>query len=232
MELFYAPEISTGKSILDPDESRHCIKVLRNKVGDEIRITDGKGSIYTGEIIDANQGKCEFEIKKVVRNDPRHHQVHIAIAPTKSTDRLGWFVEKAIEIGIEKITFFYSQNSERTSLKVKRLHNKAVSAMKQSLQSWLPEIQGPVSFSQFIESCGDASRYIAYTDSKVEKLLKNEPPQKQGSCVMIGPEGDFTSEEIQQAIDKGYKKISLGPNRLRTETAGIVACHILNLINS
>ena len=231
MNLFYQPEISNGTLHLDSEESRHAVKVFRYKNGDEINVTDGLGSFYTATLVDANSKKCSFKIIDKVNSTTNSFYIHIAIAPTKNIDRLEWFIEKAIEIGVDEISLIICSNSERKIVKTERLQKKAISAMKQSLKSTLPKINEQQSFKNFVKGVQHIEKYIAYVDFKNSDLLKNIALANSNYCLCIGPEGDFSTEELQLAINADFKKVSLGNSRLRTETAGIVGCNILNLIN-
>jgi 16S rRNA (uracil1498-N3)-methyltransferase len=217
---------------LDEEESRHCIKVLRKNAGDTIHITDGKGFFYDAIISKPDFRKCEFAVTKTLAAADKAYQIHIAIAPTKNADRIEWFVEKATEFGIDSISLIACENSERTFLKTERLRKLAVSAMKQSLKATLPQINDLSPFSSFIKSQSGSGRFIAYVDNNNPVLLQNVAVKGEASVVLIGPEGDFSLAEVSQAIDAGFKKVSLGRSRLRTETAAIAACHILNLVNA
>lgn len=232
MNLFYQPLIPEGIHHLDEEESRHCIKVLRKSAGDAIHVTDGKGFFYEAIIAKPDFRKCEFIIQKITPESARNYQVHIAIAPTKNADRIEWFVEKATEIGVDRITLIECENSERTFLKTDRLRKLAVSAMKQSLKATLPAIDDRILFSNFISTVQCEGKFIAYVDNSNPLHLQTAAKREEASVVLIGPEGDFTSTEIDQAIEKGFRKVSLGKSRLRTETAAIAACHILNLVNA
>lgn len=230
MTRFYQPYITEGHHFLDAEESRHCVKVLRHQQGDLIAVLDGNGTIYNVRITEANPKQCNFEImNSTFREMPPFH-IHIAIAPTKNIDRMEWFVEKVVEIGIQEITFMHCKNSERKVLKLDRLERKAVSAIKQSQGFYLPRINGLTPFNQLIPKLSATEKFIAYVDFDNTTKLSQVAPGKQ-YCVLIGPEGDFTSDELHLAIRQGFKKVSLGPSRLRTETAGMVACHVLNLVN-
>lgn len=229
--LFYQPAIQYGSHFLDPEESRHAAKVLRKKAGDVIHITDGKGTLYTCKITDAKPDKCAFVIEYYEQEKQKGFSIHIAIAPTKNTDRTEWFVEKAIEIGIDAITFLECDNSERGKIKLERIEKLAISAMKQSLKFTLPKIHAIRQLREFISESNSSKKFIAYVDqANPVELFKTAKP-KEDYTVLIGPEGDFSPAELEQAIKNGYKKVALGPSRLRTETAGIAACHTLNLIN-
>lgn len=231
MNLFYQPHIHDGIHYLDPEESRHCYKVLRKKPGDVIQLTDGKGYRYQAKLTDTTSDKCSFTIESKQQEEKRPYTIHIALAPTKNPDRTEWFVEKAVEIGVDELSFLLCDNSERAALKTDRIEKLAISAMKQSLKSSLPKINHMVLLNDFITTGSAASKYIAYVDQTNPDHLLREAKPKSNYIVLIGPEGDFSKTELELALTHGYKKVSLGPSRLRTETAGIVACHILNLVN-
>jgi len=230
--IFYQPEIADGVHRLDAEESRHCIKVLRRSVGDHIRLTDGKGKFYTARIQEASPTQCVFEIEEVIPIARNPYAIHIAIAPTKNAERIEWFVEKAVELGIDSITLVNCKNSERTYQKIERLHKVAVSAMKQSLKAFLPAINPLSELQAVIENTTAQGRYIAYVDASNPDHLKSVAKPGQDYLVLIGPEGDFDDVELNLALYHGFTKVSLGPSRLRTETAGLAACHILNLLNN
>ncbi|MFZ1807317.1 MAG: 16S rRNA (uracil(1498)-N(3))-methyltransferase [Cyclobacteriaceae bacterium] len=230
MPIFYQPLIPEGTHSLDAEEARHATKVLRLQSGDTLQLTDGKGSLYKAIITELSKSACHFSISETVAIPKRKYSIHIAIAPTKNIDRIEWFVEKATEIGIDTISFIQCQNSERRVINMDRITKKAVSAMKQSGQAWLPELH-PIGKVETILNEPCAYKYIAHVDQANPKHLK-EAPLQSDYLVLIGPEGDFTQKEIDKAIDKGFQKISLGTSTLRTETAGLAACHILNLINT
>jgi 16S rRNA (uracil1498-N3)-methyltransferase len=232
VNLFYQPLISEGIHYLDEEESRHCVKVLRKHSGDNIHITDGKGFFFEAVISKADLRKCEFTILKTTREEVRNFRVHIAIAPTKNADRIEWFVEKATEFGVDQISLIDCENAERTFLKTSRLHKLAVSAMKQSLKATVPLIDELIPFPTIIKSAAATGKFIAYVDNNNPVHLQQVVQRGQSSLVLIGPEGDFSESEVAQAIDAGFKKVSLGKSRLRTETAAIAACHILNLANT
>jgi 16S rRNA (uracil1498-N3)-methyltransferase len=232
VQLFYEPNISNDEFYLNDEESRHCIKVLRKKKGDEINVVDGKGTFYQCLLLVDHQKKCLLRIKNTRSEIHKDYYIHIAIAPTKNLDRIEWFVEKAVEIGVDEISFIITKNSERRHLKIDRLEKKAVSAMKQSLKAILPKLNDPILYSSFIKSDLPHQKYIGYVDIDNPVLLKNAAPANNQYCMLIGPEGDFTETELKEAIVNNFKKVSLGTSRLRTETAGIVACHLLNIINS
>lgn len=229
--LFYQPAIESGVHYLDPEESRHAAKVLRKKTGDTIHVTDGKGNLYTCSITEPRPDKCAFTIQSIEQEPERSFRIHIAIAPTKNPDRIEWFVEKAIEVGIDEISFIECDNSERTSIKLERIEKLAVSAMKQSLKFRVAKINSIKQLDDFIKTVAAAEKYIAYVDQRNPDQLARVANPSGDYLVLIGPEGDFSPAELGLAIETGFKKVALGPSRLRTETAGLVACHTLNLIN-
>jgi 16S rRNA (uracil1498-N3)-methyltransferase len=232
VNLFYQPLLEEGILYLDEEESRHCIKVLRKQAGDRIRITDGKGFFYDAAITKADSRQCAFEVKDRIEEKEKPFSIHIAIAPTKNADRIEWFVEKAVEIGIDAITLLNCKNSERSFIKIDRLKKVAISAMKQSVKARLPFIEEMTPFATVVSSATAAEKFIAFVDFDNELHLKAIAQKQKTYIVLVGPEGDFTTEELSIATSSGFKKISLGNSRLRTETAGIVACHTLNLINT
>ncbi len=229
MHLFYQPD-SVG--YLTEDDSRHAVKTLRLVNGDPIAITDGHGNRWLGVITKADARQCAFRVTSQETTPKRPFSIRLCVAPTKNIDRIEWLVEKAVELGIERISFFISQHSERRVLKTDRLVKIAVAAMKQSLQSWLPIIDEAVPLAQLLTGVGESARFIAHLpegDPPVH-LYKTALPN-QSYAVLIGPEGDFSAGEITQAVAAGFQMVTLGQNRLRTETAALAACQLLNLVN-
>lgn len=231
MNLFYQPLINENIHYLDPEESKHCTKVLRKKSGDLIDITDGKGFFYKASIIDPDPTKCTFHIEQTTPEPSRNFHLHIAISPTKNPDRTEWFVEKAIEIGIDEITFVDCEHTERARIKPERIIKIAVSAMKQSLKASFPAIHELTPFDEFLTNNNSTEKFIAFVDEHNPLHLMQVASSGKRSMILIGPEGDFSGRELSLAINAGYQKVSLGQSRLRTETAGLAACHIINLIN-
>jgi len=232
MELFYQPDILSGIHYLDEEESRHCVKSLRHGNGDVIFIADGRGTLFKARITVANAKKCEFKIVSHDRHAEKYYSIHIALAPTKNIDRTEWFIEKSVEIGIERISFYFTNRSERKKIKMDRMRRKAISAMKQSGHFNLPMIHQWKDLESFLNQLPDGClKGIAHVDPKNPIQLKDFATRHQTYVVLIGPEGDFTPEELKLAEDHGFTRVSLGPYRLRTETAALVACHTLNLIN-
>jgi len=230
LNLFYQPAIAQGVLHLDPEESRHAIKVLRMQIGDTIELTDGTGFLYRASVTEADPKKCGFAIVEKKEIPSRDFTIAIAIAPTKNIDRTEWFIEKAVEIGIEKIHLLLCKNSERKNVNQDRLIKIAVSAMKQSGQARLPFITDMIPFREIL-SLEAMQKFICHVDVTNPDQLKSLAKPKQSYLVLIGPEGDFNKEEIQMAAEHGFIKVSLGPNRLRTETAALTACQVLNFIN-
>lgn len=231
MQLFFQPGVTSGNLFLDEEESRHCVKVLRKKEGDEIHIVDGKGGLFLAAIKQANSRKCTFEIKDSRISEMREYHIHIAIAPTKSSDRIEWFVEKAIEFGVDEISFLECENSERAKVNLERLQKKAISAMKQSLNLWLPQLHPIQKFRSLCQDYPADQKFIAYVDDEIPVHLQVAAVPGKRYLILIGPEGDFSRDEINFAVEKKFTPVSLGKSRLRTETAGMAAAHILNLIN-
>jgi len=232
MHIFYTPELSGKTYSLDESESKHCIRVLRLVKGDEIILVDGMGGYFTAEIVDPNPKRCTVLIIKSELNfGLRNFQVHIAIAPTKNIERIEWFLEKATEIGINRITPLLCRFSERKEIKADRLEKVMVSAMKQSLKAFLPHLDPLIKFSDFISQPFEGQKFIAHCDDQHRDLLKKMIILNKNYLILIGPEGDFSSQEINMAIEAGFHPVSLGDSRLRTETAGMVACHTFNLLN-
>ncbi len=230
MNLFYQPEIRNGILNLDAEESRHAVRVLRMKEGGAIELTDGNGYFYSATITFANPKKCEFEIVGKRNVPKRDFEIHIAMAPTKNMDRMEWFVEKATEIGIDEITFLLTKNSERKAINLDRIKKIATSALKQSQQAWLPIINTIIPFKDILTASSN-QKFIAYVDASNPKHLQALAEKAKSYLVLIGPEGDFSKEELSMALQYGFEKVSLGTNRLRTETASIVAVHTLRLVN-
>ena len=232
MHIFYTPELSGNTYTLDETESKHCIRVLRLDKGDEITLVDGRGGFFTAEIFDPNPKRCAVNVVESQQNfGLRNFRVHIAIAPTKNIERIEWFLEKATEIGISRITPLLCRYSERKEIKTERLEKVMVSAMKQSRKAYLPQLDELTKFSEFVRQPFDGQKFIAHCEEQHRELLKSLVVPTQNYLILIGPEGDFSSEEIELALKEGFQPVSLGDSRLRTETAGVVACHTFNLLN-
>lgn len=232
MHIFYTPELSERQYTLDETESKHCVRVLRLEKGDQIILVDGRGGYFTAEITDPNPKRCSVKIIRSELNfGLRKFQVHVAIAPTKNIERIEWFLEKATEIGLDRVTPLLCRYSERKEIKPERLEKVMVSAMKQSLKAYLPQLDELTKFKDLISQPFDGQKFIAHCEEQHRDLLKDLVIPNQNYLILIGPEGDFSSEEIEMALDAGFRPVSLGDSRLRTETAGLVACHTFNLLN-
>tara|TARA_B100000900_G_scaffold230985_1_gene196154 strand:+ start:990 stop:1694 length:705 start_codon:yes stop_codon:yes gene_type:complete len=233
MQLFYNSKIRANDKTFsfDKNESRHILKVLRKKIHDKIFISNGLGCIFEAEINSENQNKCEVSILNVSVEKPKDFKIHLAVAPTKLNDRFEWFIEKATEIGVDIITPIFCKNSERKIIKEGRFQKILESAAKQSLRAHFPVLKKAISFKEFIALKAKENCFIAHCYEQTKKPLKELVPYKKNTIVMIGPEGDFSLEEIQIAHNAGFRSVSLGKARLRTETAAIVACHTLQLYN-
>jgi 16S rRNA (uracil1498-N3)-methyltransferase len=232
MHLFYIPEASEGFTLLGKEESWHCTRVLRLEQDDPVCLTDGKGNLFHCTIQVPDPKKCIVKVISVQREfGKRSSFLHIAIAPTKSTDRFEWFLEKATEIGIDAVTPLLTAHSERKSAKTERLQKVMIAAMKQSLKAYLPVINEVAALKKFVEQPFSGRKFIAYCEKDKTIELKHAYHPCENALVLIGPEGDFSPEEVEMAERNGFIPVSLGPSRLRTETAGIVACHTINLLN-
>lgn len=233
MQLFYNPNISEGDTTFnfDKDESRHIVKVLRKKVGDQLHITNGTGWLFNAELTLADTKHCSVNILSQNLQPKRTFSLHLAVAPTKMNDRYEWFLEKATEIGIEEITPIICDNSERKVVKLERFEKILQSAMKQSLQCYLPKLNAPIAFKDFVDSSFSESKFIAHCEETDKKSLKSQLKNNDDTLILIGPEGDFSVKEIEMALDADFIPVTLGNTRLRTETAAIAACHSVAFVN-
>lgn len=231
MHVFYTPDIAL-RAELPEEEAAHAVRVLRLQPGDEVTLTDGKGNFFRAEISTATNKRCLLNILETLPQSPlwKGH-LHIAMAPTKNMDRTEWFTEKATEIGFDELTFLNCRFSERKVIKTERIHKILVSAIKQSLKAKLPILNEMIDFNKFIEQPFKGQKFIAHCHEGEKQLLKDIMIPGEDALVLIGPEGDFSTEEVKKAEEKGFIPISLGKSRLRTETAALVACHIINLAN-
>jgi len=228
MIIFYQPELSEGAFYLAEEESRHCARVLRKQTGDQVTVVDGKGIFYTVKLTTVKERQTSFEIIDQTQESTRKRRVHIAVAPTKNQDRMEWMVEKLVEIGIDEISLIHCHHSERKHIRIDRLEKKAVSAMKQSLKASLPQINPLQKFEYFLDQARKTQqKFIAHLQQDAQHL--KETSQLNDNCLLIGPEGDFSKEEIEKALMSGFTPVSLGESRLRTETAALAGCVILNL---
>lgn len=230
MSLFYAPELLATLS-LPEQEAIHALRVLRLTDGDMIEVTDGAGCYYKARIAGATSKRCPLEIEQQQQVAPHwSHRIYIAVAPTKIMDRMEWFVEKAVEIGVDRISFLRCRYSERKDLKLERVEKIAISAMKQSLKMQLPQLDELTDFKSFLEQELPSQRFICHCYPAEKPLLKQAYDPQQDAVVLLGPEGDFSPQEVALAQEHGFVAVSLGDTRLRTETAALVACHTLQLM--
>lgn len=231
MHVFYTPDIQNSNE-LPEEEAAHAIRVLRLQTGDEVMLTDGQGNFYRAEISTATNKRCLVRVLETIVQEPLWSgYLHIAMAPTKNMDRTEWFAEKATEIGFDELTFLNCRFSERRVIKTERISKILISAIKQSLKARLPKLNEMTDFDRFIAQPFNGQKFIAHCYEGEKPLLKDIIRKGENALVMIGPEGDFSEEEVEKAIGQGFQPISLGRSRLRTETAALVACHILNLEN-
>lgn len=229
--IFYAPDI-LNTNTLPEDESSHCIRVLRKKANDEIFITDGKGHFFDALIVEPHPKHCTVGIERVIETPkPWRNILQIAFAPTKNIDRVEWFAEKSTEIGIDCISPLLCRYSERKEIKSARIEKILVSAMKQSQKAYLPQLDEMQPFSGFVKQAFAGQKFIAHCYPGEKQLLKNVYKPGENVLILIGPEGDFSEQEVEEAINNGFVPISLGESRLRTETAALVACDTIQLIN-
>ena len=233
MQLFYNPSINETQSsfAFDKEESKHIIKVLRKKEGDILHVTNGLGFLFTTEITIASDNKCNVKITSFEKQETPKFRLHLAVAPTKMNERYEWFLEKATEIGIQEITPIICEHSERKVIKTDRFQKILESAMKQSLHYYLPKLNEPIAFKDFIIQKQSGQLFIAHCEETDKKSLKNELKSNENVTILIGPEGDFSVKEILLAIDNKFIPVSLGATRLRTETAALVACHSVVFYN-
>lgn len=234
MHLFYTPDIQQELYVLNEDESKHAVRVLRLEVGDEVQLIDGKGGWYTAAVVDNNPKRCALKVTQHIEAyGKRDFSIHIAVAPTKNIERIEWFLEKATELGIDEVTPIICQRSERKEVKTERLDKIIISGMKQSMKAYKPLLNESINLGAFLGKPINGQGFIAHCMDGAEKqsmqaLLTGERKQY---TVLIGPEGDFTEEEVKLAMAKGYKAITLGDSRLRTETAALAAVFELNFLN-
>ena len=229
--MFYCPDILHSFT-LSEEESQHAVRVLRLQAGDELEVVDGAGGYYFAVVTNPHPKHCEFQIKETITEyGKRDYRLHIAIAPTKNIERLEWFIEKCTEIGVDEITPILCRFSERKIIKPERLEKIIVSAAKQSLKAYFPILNPMCSFRDFIQQTTVSQKFIAHCYEQDKQLLQRVYQKSSDAVILIGPEGDFSPEEVQAAIQHQFQPVSLGSSRLRTETAGIAACHTVALMN-
>lgn len=230
MTIFYQNRIQEGVKTLSEEESKHCAQVLRHQKGDEILIFDGNGGQHRAVLTNVSKKTCDFEVIKSEFASKKPFRTHLAIAPTKNADRMEWLVEKLSEIGVDEVTFIQTKHSERKKMRLDRLHKKALSAMKQSGNPFLLHLNELCTLSNFLDECDSDTKLIAHVD-KSHQHISNAVKPEQSVAILIGPEGDFSKEEVEMAKKNGFAAISLGKNTLRTETAGLIACCCINTVN-
>ncbi len=236
MHLFYTPDLQPTDTlyVLSEEESKHCTRVLRLGLGDKVTLLDGRGGWFTAEILDPAPKKTKLKILTyTAAHGKRPYQIHIAVAPTKNMDRMELFVEKAVEMGIDEISFLQCARSERKALNLDRLQKIAVSAMKQSMKSYLPTLYELTRYGDYIKnsSSDGSTKFIAHLVEGQPRAPLSQSILGNGNyTVLIGPEGDFSPEEVEQALAAGFKPVALGSSRLRTETAALAACHTIHVV--
>src|ERR1700744_6500288 len=234
MQLFYTPDIDAASTTyqLNEEESKHCVRVLRLQAGDKIQLIDGKGNFYTAAITDPHPKRTTLQIISVEPDfHRRNHYLHIAIAPTKNIERLEWFLEKATEIGIDEISLIICQRSERKEAKTDRLNKIITSAIKQSLKAYHPILNEAETLAKLLSTLFDGQKFMAHCEAGEKANLKDVIAPHGKYLILIGPEGDFTPKEIEDALNNDFKAITLGESRLRTETAALEACFEVNFLN-
>jgi 16S rRNA (uracil1498-N3)-methyltransferase len=232
MHLFYAPGLKNNTHVLTPDESRHCIKSLRLGKSDFVHLTDGRGNLFRSRIVKDDPRRCVVEVEQTWHEyGKRSFSLHLAVAPTKNIKRYEWFLEKVTELGIDEITPLLCFHSERKQVNPERMNRILISAMKQSLKTYLPELHQMRSFADLVRSAPQGNRYLGYCEEENTPHLKRLYHPGENALILIGPEGDFSQQEVALANDYGFQSISLGQSRLRTETAGVVAAHSIHMLN-
>ena len=230
--IFYTPDIQGLQYMLNEEESTHAVRVLRLKAGDEVTLVDGRGGRYRAQIDEAHHKHCDVKILEYQADyGKRLYRLHIGIAPTKNIDRVEWFIEKATEIGIDEITPLLCERSERKHVNTERLQRIMIAAMKQSQKACLPQLNEMMEFGNWLKTQNSEHCYIAHCNEGDRQSLKTAYQPGRDTTIIIGPEGDFSMQEVTLALAHGFKGISLGESRLRTETAGVAACHSVYLLN-
>ncbi len=231
MHVFYTPDIAVTCEMPE-EEAAHCLRVLRLGVGDEVMLTDGKGCFYKAVISAATGKRCQVKVTETIEQEPLWNgHLHLAMAPTKNMDRIEWLAEKATEIGFDELSFLNCRYSERKVIKTERVEKIVVSAVKQSLKARKPVVNEMMDFARFVKQDFAGQKFIAHCNEGEKLLLKEILVPGEDALVLIGPEGDFSPEEVKLAESLGFRSISLGKSRLRTETAALVSVHIMNLFN-
>lgn len=233
MQIFFSTEIKGNICRLDKKESRHCLRVLRLSAGSSVKVVDGNGNLIEGYISGPDPASCEITVTNIINNfESRSYRLHMAISPLKNSERFEWFIEKGVEIGIDEITPLICRNTEKPAIKTERINNIIISAMKQSIKAYKPLLNTATTFSDFISSDNPGVKMIATCNKNVARSdIGSVYTRGQEAVILIGPEGDFSDEEMELAAGIGYKPVHLGPSRLRTETAAIAACHSIYFMN-
>lgn len=231
MQIFYTPDISGMEYTFNEDESKHAIRVLRLNLGDTIHLVDGKGNFFEAVIADTHPKRCKILVKNVINHyETRNYRLHMAISPLKNPDRFEWFLEKATEIGIDEITPILCERTEKKSLNPERCNRIIESAMKQSIKAYHPVLNPIARFNNIVSNAEDEAKMIATCEGD-RKIIRDCYKKGQQALILIGPEGDFTDNEVELAKSNGFIPVTLGESRLRTETAGIAACHSISFVN-
>ncbi len=233
MQIFYSANVFDGKALFSREESGHCLRVLRMRRGQSLAFTDGKGSLYEGVITDDDPSGMTVKVTSTESGyGARNYRIHIAISPLKNDDRLEWFIEKAVETGIDEITPLICNRTEKKRIRKERLESLILSAMKQSVKCYLPCLHDPVPFTDFLHFSHEGRRLIASCDPETVRTgITSSFSRGEDITILIGPEGDFTLEELAMAIKEGFEPVHMGPSRFRSETAGVIACCSVYLAN-
>jgi len=233
MQIFYTKNVSEGKALFSREESMHCLRVLRMRRGENLRFTDGSGNLYEGVITGDDPNSMTATVISAEHDQGRRgYRLHMAISPLKNDDRLEWFIEKAVETGVDEITPLICSRTEKRKIRRERLEGLILSAMKQSVKCYLPRLNDPVMFNDFINVMHEGKKIIACCDPAIERIpITSSFSRGEEVTILIGPEGDFTAEEVARAVNNGYAPVHIGSSRLRTETAGVAACCSVYLAN-
>jgi len=231
MDIFFSDTVKNNKIELPKSESHHCIAVKRKRINDKVKIIDGKGLTYIASITIANKNNVVLDIESKKKSSQPNNNLHLIISPTKSHDRIDWIVEKATEIGVEEISFALCHRTERKKINIDRVKRITISALKQSGQAYLPKINNLQKIKDILESSKAEQKYIAHLEDEAQVHLRSVYRKGRSSCVLIGPEGDFTKDEIDLSEKYNFTSVTLGENTLRTETAGIYVSSLVNILN-
>ncbi|MBX0289407.1 16S rRNA (uracil(1498)-N(3))-methyltransferase [Hymenobacter sp. HSC-4F20] len=227
---FFAPDLTLPTYTLPEDESKHAVRVLRLTADDEVVLVNGRGGVYQAQVHTPDAKRCQLRVVREEQVPRRSYQVHVAVAPTKNLDRMEWLVEKAVEIGVDSLSFLRCARSERRELKLDRLEKIAISALKQSGQAWLPQLTELTDFARFLPTVSPETTFIAHLEEGERTPLSRVAAAGPDCCILIGPEGDFTPQEIEAAFARGIRPVTLGASRLRTETAALAALHTVHIV--